>query len=115
ALLDVSSEFENKTYPSWLGRIEDWKRRYPLAPPDTSADSDKISAYEFSSILSDEIPENALIVSGSSGFAPEIFLLMLKIKRGQRCFHNRGTGSMGFAIPASIGACLAAGGRPTGS
>ena len=32
---------------------------------------------------------------------------MYKCKLGQRIFHNRGTGSMGFGIPASIGACVA--------
>ena len=43
----------------------------------------------------------------------ELFLLNLRIKKNQRCFHNRGTGSMGFAIPAAVGACLTAGRKQT--
>jgi len=53
------------------------------------------------------------VVPGSSGFASELFLLNFKVKQGQRVFHNRGTGAMGFGLPASVGACLAGGRRRT--
>lgn len=109
ALLDVAAEVPQPERKAWLNRISDWKKRYPLTPPASSKGRDKMSTYAFSSMLSDEIPEGALIVPGSSGFASEIFFLMLKLKRGQRCFHNRGTGSMGFAIPSALGACFASG------
>ena len=72
---------------------------------------DPMSMYYFSEALSDELAPGDVIVPGSSGFAIEIFLLCLKIKEGQRCFHNRGTGSMGFALPAAIGAAVASGRR----
>jgi acetolactate synthase-1/2/3 large subunit len=55
--------------------------------------------------------EGDLVVSGSSGTAVELFLLAFRIKDRQRVFHTRGLGSMGFAIPAAIGACVAVG-RP---
>jgi acetolactate synthase-1/2/3 large subunit len=96
-------------FKPWKERIADWKRRYPLVVPQSSHGSDHLSTYAFSEALSDAIPEGALIAPGASGFACEIFLLMLKIKKGQRCFHNRGTGSMGLSIPSALGACLAAG------
>ena len=51
--------------------------------------------------------EKESIKRGDQFVAGELFLLALKLKRGQRCFHNRGTGSMGFGLPAAIGACLA--------
>jgi len=112
-LLDESRDYRPHHREDWIGRINHWKKNYPLQAPETSSVSANLSAYDFSEMLSDEIPEDSLIVPGSSGFAIEIFLLMLKIKRGQRCFHNRGTGSMGFAIPAALGACVASGGRTT--
>ena len=110
---DIKPPMGAKRFLPWLERIYEWKQRYPLAAPAGSGDADRLSAYDFSAALSDAIPEGALIVPGSSGFAVENFLLMLQIKRGQRCFHNRGTGSMGFAIPAALGACLAAGRKQT--
>jgi acetolactate synthase-1/2/3 large subunit len=109
ALLEVAHEVKQPERTSWLNRITQWKSRYPLTPPQSSKGQGKISTYAFSSLLSDAIPEGTLIVPGSSGFACEIFFLMLKIKRNQRCFHNRGTGAMGLAIPSTIGACFGAG------
>jgi len=72
-----------------------------------------VSMYYFTDHLSDLLQEGEVIAPGSSGFASELFLLNLRLKRGQRCFHNRGTGSMGFGIPSAIGACLASGRQRT--
>ena len=36
-----------------------------------------------------------------------------KVKQGQRIFNSPGLGSMGFGLPASIGACIASGKRRT--
>jgi acetolactate synthase-1/2/3 large subunit len=91
----------------WLQRCRDWKSRYPLVLQQQRDMPEHISMYHFSEALSDELAEGDVIVPGSSGFSIEIFLLCLKIKPGQRCFHNRGTGSMGLGLPASIGAAVA--------
>jgi acetolactate synthase-1/2/3 large subunit len=97
----------------WLARCEDWRSRYPLVLPEHRQRTDGVSMYYFTEVLSDELAPDDVIASGSSGFACEMFLLNLKVKRGQRVFHNRGTGAMGFGLPASIGACVASGNRRT--
>jgi len=94
-------------WDEWLKRCRDWKTRYPLVLQEQRDMPEPMSMYHFSEALSDELGEGDVIVPGSSGFSIEIFLLCLKIKRGQRCFHNRGTGSMGLGLPASIGAAVA--------
>ena len=97
----------------WLARCRAWQVRYPLLTEDQTDPAQPLSTYLFSATLTDELSADDLIIPGSSGFACEIFLLMYRCKMGQRMFHNRGTGSMGFGLPASIGACLAGGGRRT--
>jgi len=92
---------------AWIDQVHAWREQYPLSAPQLKEGQKGISTYDFSAILSDESPQGALLVPGSSGFASEIYYLMLKVKPGQRCFHNRGTGSMGFAIPSALGACIA--------
>jgi acetolactate synthase-1/2/3 large subunit len=100
-------------WQGWLHRCQRWKEDYPLLRPEHFSDEgEPLSVYYFSRTLSDLLPEGQLVVPGSSGFACEIFFLMLEVKRGQRVFHNRGTGAMGFAIPSALGACLAAGRAP---
>jgi acetolactate synthase-1/2/3 large subunit len=98
-------------YGEWTSRVQAWKQKYPLIQPEHRDLADKVSVYQFSDVLSDLLSEGDLIVSGSSGTAVELFLLAYKVKERQRIFHTRGLGSMGFAIPAAIGACVALG-RP---
>ena len=98
--------------PAWVQRTQEWKRRYPVVTAEHRTGA-QISAYHFSEVLSEELAEGELVVPGSSGFAIEIFLLVLGVKTGQRVFHNRGTGAMGYGLPAALGACVAAGGKRT--
>ena len=98
-------------WEAWVQKCQEWKARYPLVLPEHRNMPGSLSMYHFSEALSDELAEGDVIASGSSGFAIEIFLLCLNIKPGQRCFHNRGTGSMGFGLPAAIGAAVASGRR----
>lgn len=100
-------------YSAWQARIDNWRARYPLLQPEHSDDTEGVSMYHFTDRLSTFLKEGDVIAPGSSGFAAELFLLNIRLKKGQRCFHNRGTGSMGFGIPAAVGACLASGRRQT--
>lgn len=106
-----SSSLDPLGWKDWVHRCKEWKEKYPLVQPEHRTLPNALSMYHFSEVLAEEMGEGDVIVPGSSGFAIEIFLLCLKIKRGQRCFHNRGTGSMGFGLPASIGAAVASGHR----
>lgn len=104
---------KQRSWPLWHQHCQDWKARYPLVLPEHRDPSQKISMYFFSEVLSEEMREDDIIAPGSSGFASEIFFLGLKAKSSQRIFHNRGTGAMGFGLPAAIGACLASGRKRT--
>jgi acetolactate synthase-1/2/3 large subunit len=98
-------------FDSWLARCSEWKARYPLVLSEHRDRTDALSMYHFADVLSDELAADDVIAPGSSGFACEIFLLVAKVKHGQRLYHNRGTGAMGFGLPSSIGACVASGRR----
>ena len=97
----------------WLARCDEWKARYPVVLPEHRLRTNPLSTYYFSEVLSEELTNDGIIVSGSSGFACEIFLLVIRVKPGQRIFHTRGLGAMGFGLPASIGACFASGRQRT--
>jgi len=97
---------------TWRERCAAWKQRYPFVLPE-HRDSPEISVYAFSEKLSQALSGTNIILPGSSGVACEIFLTAFQAKEGQRIFHNKGTGAMGLAQPAALGACLASGGRRT--
>jgi acetolactate synthase-1/2/3 large subunit len=98
---------------AWHQRCAHWKSRYPVLLPEHAVDHGKVSTYFLADCLSDLLPENAIVVSGSSGAGIEIFQHALRLKRGQRLYHTTALGAMGYGLPAAIGACLGSDGRET--
>jgi acetolactate synthase-1/2/3 large subunit len=97
----------------WREKCLDWKRRFtPLDGRKFALDT-PISHYEFVESISDAIPEDQLVITGSSGLAVEVFYTAYRNKKGQRMFLTSGLGSMGYGVAAAIGACIGAGRIPT--
>ncbi len=96
----------------WITRCHDWKQRYPVNDGLPFPDRGPINHYHFVSALSDAIPPATLVSTGSSGLAVEVFYTVFRNKTGQRVFLTSGLGSMGYGLPAAIGACLANGSKP---
>jgi len=98
---------------AWLKQCKDWKQRYPFVLPAHYEDVGSVSVYAFSEIMAQELPAEAIVLPGNAGNASELFLTAFSVKSGQRVFHNKGSGAMGFCQPAAIGACVASGGKLT--
>lgn len=113
SLLQKADMIKAKGCSAWITRCREWKHKYPFVLPEHYNNNGRISIYAFSEILSDELTGGDIILPGNAGFASEIFLTAFKAKAGQRVFHNKGTGAMGFSQPAAIGACLAGSRRRT--
>jgi acetolactate synthase I/II/III large subunit len=113
AILDTDLCWSESVSSTWMKKIQAWHQKYPLLVEDQRDPTQPLSAYNFSDTLCDELTEGDILAPGSSGFACEIFLLCYRNKLGQRMYHNRGTGSMGFGLPSSIGACIASGRKQT--
>ena len=108
-----SGRIRSRDRSAWNDRCRKWKLTYPFVLPEHHSGTSGVSVYAFSDILSEELGSEHIILPGNAGIACEIFLTAFKVKAGQRVFHNKGTGAMGFCQPAAIGACLGGGKRPT--
>lgn len=97
----------------WRQKCLDWKRRYTPLDGKTFDKTSPIGHFQFVDKLSDAIGSNCLVVTGSSGLAIEVFYTAFRNKKAQRMFLTSGLGSMGYGLPAAIGACIGAGGMPT--
>ena len=113
ALLENAGSLAARDRTAWLDRCREWKDKYPFVLPEHRNQTGRVSVYTFAELVSEEIGEDSVILPGNAGNASELFLTAFKAKRGQRIFHNKGTGAMGFCQPAAIGACLASGKKPT--
>lgn len=69
------------------------------------------SMYVFVEKLNNIIPENCPIVT-SNGAAHVVPHQSIRLKKNQKMFTNVGCASMGYGLPASIGACFAIGKHP---
>jgi acetolactate synthase I/II/III large subunit len=111
-LLKQSDNILHKNRSIWINRCQDWKKKYPVVQKEYYSEK-SVSTYVFTDILSEELNENDIIISGSSGAGIEIFLLAFKAKKGQRVTNTTGLGAMGNGLPATIGGCLASGCKRT--
>lgn len=96
----------------WIARCEDWKRRYPINDGAPFPAQGPIGHFHLTQLLSEELPERSLIVTGSSGLGIEFFYTGFQSKEGQRVFLTSGLGAMGYGMPAMIGAYMASDRRP---
>lgn len=91
----------------WLARCQGWKARYPVNDGQPFPAAGPISHFHLMDALSDALPADIVVSTGSSGLAVEFFYTIFRNKPGQRVFLTSGLGSMGYGLPAAIGACLA--------
>lgn len=92
-------------YRSWCRSRKD---AYPAALPAYFERQSPINPYAFASLLWDELEEDDIVVAANAT-ACIVTFQTARIKEGQRLFSNSGSASMGYDLPAAIGACLAAG------
>jgi acetolactate synthase-1/2/3 large subunit len=67
---------------------------------------DKIELHMFSKYLSNHLPDDAILVT-DSGLVELILPSNVAFSNSQRCLHPSSQGSMGYALPAAIGASFA--------
>jgi acetolactate synthase I/II/III large subunit len=111
-MLRQRDRIQPRLRPDWRLRCRDWKARYPVVLPEYFG-QERVSTYVLGDVLSNELTSDDVIVSGSSGAGIEIFLLAFRAREGQRVLLTTALGAMGYGLPASIGACLASGGKRT--
>jgi len=92
----------------WLAHCKKTYNKYPICLPEYYDQKTFVNNYVFVEELSKHLPQNSLVVPGSSGACSEVTMQAIKLKQGTRIFNSEGLGSMGFGIPAAIGACIAA-------
>ena len=98
-----------KKLPSWE-KWNEWnqirKKRYPASLPEYKNVSAGIQPYYFTEILTSILDDDAIVCCTNA--TPSITLFQAGIvKASQRMFANSGCASMGFGLPAAIGAATA--------
>ncbi len=93
---------------NWWETCSYWKRKYSVYKDDYAAHGSDEAAniYEFFNMLSDKLSEDQITVVGN-GSACVAGGQAYKIKDGSRFISQDAVASMGYDLPAAIGACVA--------
>lgn len=102
-----SDDFDKNKYDGWLDWCKQRKARYPTILPHHSDENKPINPYHFLHELQQRLNEKDIIVCGDATACIVTFQTS-RLKQGQRLFSNSGCASMGYDLPAAIGAAVAA-------
>jgi acetolactate synthase-1/2/3 large subunit len=98
-------------HEEWLDICKGWKKDYPVVNKEHYKGDGRANAYCFLNEISRKVADDQLIVLGNG--TVEACLHAIHIKEKTRLISNSGAASMGYDLPAAIGACFASGKKKT--
>lgn len=116
--VQMNRELEKEMRPvfqnqAWVSQCRKWKESYPVTQPKHwEEDGKHTNVYAFIRYLSQSLPEKNLTVV-SNGSACVVGSHNYVIKKDARFLINSAVASMGYGLPAAIGACIASGRQTT--
>ncbi len=101
----------SKQHSRWLLWCRERTKCYPIVlPRHRTLRGDRINPYHFIETLFGHLGHEDVVVCGN-GSACVITFQAARVQRGQRIFCNSGSASMGYDLPAAVGAAVARGGE----
>src|SRR5688572_29041285 len=97
-------------HTEWLQWCRERLEKYPTVLPRQRTTDHGINAYFFVETLFEKLDGDDVVVCGDATACITPFQVA-KIKKGQQVFSNSGCASMGYDLPAAIGAAIARGGK----
>jgi acetolactate synthase-1/2/3 large subunit len=93
-------------HSNWLNWAKERKDKYPSVLAEYQNANNGVHPYVFMAKLGEFLPENSICVAGDGTACVAPFQAM-PIRKNTRIFWNSGCASMGYDLPAAIGACVA--------
>lgn len=112
-LLKHKDKIQHKDYTEWISYADRMKQKYPVVTEGAWNQKELVNTYALLDTITEQMQPEDIYVSGSSGTCIDVSMQTFRVKKGQRVFSTKGLASMGFGVPATIGACLAGNRRRT--
>jgi acetolactate synthase-1/2/3 large subunit len=107
-LLDEQKKSQLKKGSEWIEWGNERKNSLPTIFQDNTCNPGFVDLFRFLDQLFEELGPDDLVVTGNGTAYTSTFQAM-NIKKGMRVFANQGCASMGYDLPAAIGASIARG------
>ena len=108
---EAAGKEESPARAAWLARCREWKKRYPVVTDRQRQDGQPMNVYAMTDTLSRALPKGSVTVAGN-GSASVVGSASWYIGKDARFLMNCAISSMGYDLPAAIGACVGGGRRP---
>lgn len=105
-LPELLSKIKSHEFPSnseWINWCKIRLKKYPVCLDEYWSLKDKVNPYCFVDELSNHTVDDEIIIC-ADGTACVTTFQGIRVKKNQRIFHNSGCASMGYELPATIGA-----------
>jgi len=109
-LKSVGERREANKHENWLSWCRTLRQRYPVVSQQQLAQGSPVNPYGFIDVLFEQLQDDDVVVCGNAT-ACIVPYQAAKLKKGQRLISNSGSASMGYDLPAAIGAAVARGGK----
>jgi acetolactate synthase-1/2/3 large subunit len=110
ALIAAAPDHPSDVHHEWLEWSRERCRRFPVVLPEYRHTNGPCHPYVAMEALFDVLEEGDVVVTGN-GSACVVSFQTAFLRKGQRLWTNSGCATMGYELPAAIGACVALG-RP---
>jgi acetolactate synthase-1/2/3 large subunit len=100
----------SEAHQEWLEWSRERSRLFPVVLPEYREHEGPMHPYVAMDELFKQLGKDDIVVTGN-GSACVISFQAARLQRGQRLWTNSGCATMGYDLPAAIGACTATGGR----
>ena len=108
ALIDAAPAAATPEQQEWLEWSRERGRRFPIVLPEYHQGNGPCHPYVAMETLFDVLEEGDVVVAGN-GSACVVSFQTAFLRKGQRLWTNSGCATMGYDLPAAIGACVAMG------
>ena len=104
-LSEINKELEPQEHKEWTDKVKEWKKEYPLAHRDVG--KDKLLAQEVLKAINDILDGDTIVVT-DVGQHQMWAAQYMTYKNANSIVTSGGAGTMGFGVPAAIGAQVGA-------
>ena len=101
--LDISPNDNSK----WIALGKSWAQKYPVLNPEWLNEKDFVNSYYLVDSISRLMTADDVYCGGRAGTCVDTVIHAFKVKKGQTVIATKGLSSMGYGLPAAIGAAVA--------
>jgi acetolactate synthase-1/2/3 large subunit len=105
-LIEELGDWDAAKHAPWLAWCKERQEKYPVVQPKHRETRRPINPYHFTEILFRHLEPRDVVACGDAS-ASVITFQAAQIRPGQRVFSNAGSASMGYDLPAAVGAAFA--------